>query len=687
MEVARQITYGREDCKSRIYGLFPYLDWDENGNCSLHKATDDIVGCWGHVMPELKLMPFTDAGETYVPGLLVEEVDEDDNVAIHRLYYWGETVTDLSKVPSDDLNRKEIKENSPFYRTYSYRTIMSYYYRYANDEVVVSNNVGFFKFVEEGFGIEHIDKSELTGEGVEEKDLDLVPAYVNIVTCAWLVEQYRKVKYRCDVSDGLDDEKSYHCCICERYKRMGGDKMLDKLTELVAKADAMAETYLAYGVLEESHISLNVKLDGGTHDFGVLSAYLNPWIGGEKHYRGELYTYTDEEGSTNTWVCLEENTDYFDCETERFVFPKKGQPFSTWNDDDTLNKHVVGDIGYPVYFVKVTECEDPEFNWKNKKLSYEYYDKENKEIVKGQFGTTWDYDRTGEETIPTQVGDIDGDDIVMTESKLKSLRTFKDYINEYGQQEEPGDGEDWLFFYRKGHIVDYTMNTDENGNIEQDDTGLFLAFGNLITDIECDATEQTITFTYKMGVRLMPTGESTYQDDDGNIIKTYSEFIVDDRDTVHGVTYQETYRYEADCELADLIASGKFGEYITDDGDRRRAMTDEDVQMFSYNKYAFNTSDNVLYTEKRIVNSIVTIPYIPTRLEAAMDAEEDILYAPTFKTDYLNGITYEPIITNEVWIDRGINAMFDKHIKLGEVKTLQDMENYANGSVFVMQET
>ena len=627
MEAARQIRYGREDCKSRVYGLFPYLDWDENSNCSMRKATDDVVGCWGHVMPALRIPD----GFSYTV-----EGDEDDESVDY--------VLEAGQV-------------------YSYRTIMNFYYRFRdNEEARTDANEPFFEFVERGFGIEYIDKSELTGDGVEEKDLDLVPSYVNIVTCAWLVEQYRKVKYRCEVSKGLDDEKSYNCCICERYKRMGGDKMLAKLTEFVEEADAKAIEYLSYGVMEESRINLNVKLDSGTHDFGVLTAYLNPWVGGEHHYPGELYTYTDEDGNTNTWVCTVENTDFFDCETERFVFPDGVNKYNTWGaSGDDLVPHTTTKC-----FEKVTD------RYSSRKLS-----------SGEKFGTKWDYDRTGE-AVPTQIGDLDGDDVVQTESKLTSL---KDYINEYGEQEQPADGEDWLFFYRKGHIVDYTMNTDENGNIVKEDTGLFQAFGNLITDITYDTTDQTITFTYKMGVRLRPTGESTTEDDDGNKITTYTEFIVEDLDTVHGVTYQETYRYELGGELAGLIESGKFEIYVTDDGNRKRAMGENEIRMFTYSKYAFNTSDNIVFAEKRIVNSIVTIPYIPTRFETAMDAEEDLLYAPTFKTDYLNGITYEPIITNEVWIDRGINAMWEKHVKLGEVKTLQDMENYANGSVFVMQET
>ena len=40
---------------SRLPGLFAYLDSDDFGEVSLHKATDSIDGCWGKIAENNKL--------------------------------------------------------------------------------------------------------------------------------------------------------------------------------------------------------------------------------------------------------------------------------------------------------------------------------------------------------------------------------------------------------------------------------------------------------------------------------------------------------------------------------------------------------------------------------------------------------------------------------------------------------
>ena len=40
---------------SRLPGLFAYLDSDDFGVVSLHKATDSLDGCWGKIVENIKL--------------------------------------------------------------------------------------------------------------------------------------------------------------------------------------------------------------------------------------------------------------------------------------------------------------------------------------------------------------------------------------------------------------------------------------------------------------------------------------------------------------------------------------------------------------------------------------------------------------------------------------------------------
>jgi hypothetical protein len=51
----------------------------------------------------------------------------------------------------------------------------------------------------------------------------------------------------------------------------------------------------------------------------------------------------------------------------------------------------------------------------------------------------------------------------------------------------------------------------------------------------------------------------------------------------------------------------------------------------------------------------------------------------------LGDITYKPTVDNNVRIDRGNYSAFERHLKLAEVKTLNDLAEYSNGSFFNVQ--
>ena len=52
---------------------------------------------------------------------------------------------------------------------------------------------------------------------------------------------------------------------------------------------------------------------------------------------------------------------------------------------------------------------------------------------------------------------------------------------------------------------------------------------------------------------------------------------------------------------------------------------------------------------------------------------------------FYESISYTPVEKIDVFIDRGSTSVFDRHIRLSEVKTLNDMLEYSNGSYFIMQ--
>ena len=183
---------------SRIPGLFAYLESDEYGEVTLHKATDSLDGCWGKVVENIVL-----------PTSLVV----DDKVIL--------------------------KNNE----TYSFRTIIDYYYQYKDileSKYVVRNpedNQGlespitkeqykalsktdkgkyreekdsFINFIEIGIG-----KIDVEFEG----QTDATPKFIYLGNVKSLYNQLVKMDKMCDFyKDNLDrelTEKDKHlCCLC-----------------------------------------------------------------------------------------------------------------------------------------------------------------------------------------------------------------------------------------------------------------------------------------------------------------------------------------------------------------------------------------------------------------------------------------------------------------------------------------
>ena len=572
-----QKTICREELKSRIPALFAYIEENDAGEFKLHKATDSPQGCYGKIVENIKI----------TKSLTID----------------GQPVIESGN-------------------TYSYRTIMNNYYQYKNDEEVVNDNKPFFEFIERAIGKIEIDLNEL---GLNEVDNDFVPHYIYLANARRLFNQYSKMKVVYDYYTGGDDTFDVNvlegdiCCLCTKYRRMGGTKMYNKLKTLISEAENIANEYYGYVDRDKLTLELNVILNQSIHDIGYLSCYLNKWVGGDEHFAGELYTYNGR-----TYRCIENNHDIYNKETMRFEF-----------------------------------------------------------------------DSTKFELIPQAKTNPDGGiDYLLngsSDSKLRSLRRFKEYINGEDKEERPDNNEDWLYYYRKGIVVNYTTVNTDLGNIADadklkegileaaTDVNKLAAYGNVISDIKADPIKRTITFEYYLNVHLKANSMSTKEDDDGNTLYMFDGFYADETDKYHGIKYTEIYNYEEGGELDNLVNGNingiSFAEYVSD--------TNETY--VDFNKYPFSVIDSTVYYDKRLDTQIVSIPYVKSDYEAVIENKTDYLFADIFKTDYLNEITYKPILEKDVRIDRGNYAAFERHLKLAEVKTMEDMENYSNGSFFNIQ--
>ena len=68
-----------------------------------------------------------------------------------------------------------------------------------------------------------------------------------------------------------------------------------------------------------------------------------------------------------------------------------------------------------------------------------------------------------------------------------------------------------------------------------------------------------------------------------------------------------------------------------------------------------------------------------------MAKHNDLQVFPIYREEYRFGISALENVDSDIYIDRGINAAFEKHLKLGEVTSLEALEQYGNGYFKIME--
>lgn len=506
------------------------------------------------------------------------------------------------------------------------------------------------------------------GNPIHESLKNICPSIINgVVYLAQIdaiLSEMKKLRksYILLINAGIDNNEEIRCNY-SKYLRMGGDNMVLLLEWLKQKADEVANELMEYAIIHNS-IKMPLTLSLTLQDNGYYTPAMNYKTDGMVVYPNEPFTYVDENGIADTYMYVgdeEKHSLVIDELTDSNVFKRlKDEVIQSMNNE--------GEGAYSF-------------------------------SLNGQL-----------------------------ESKLKSLKLRKTYTNYMGLPETPPDGEDWLWYYIKGSIYDISMSVDKDGKLLPIDDGQangdnVLAYGSVLTDIVANNDDCTITFTYYTDAHLKLVKSDTitnyrpYSDDlyeyysknyknsnlhysissiDGTMEKTKEEYDALDADEkenycikieykesqfeidtesdngkYHGVKYTDTYSYERYGALYDLVERGSFEEYINS-------------AQRGFEKYPFSSKANNVKT-MAAGDRFVNIPYVSSDFEMNFDYRETVdneLFNFIYKEDLLNGIHYKPIIENKAFILRGTNAAFERHLRLGEVKTLEDLENYHNGSFF-----
>ena len=617
-----------EDLISRIPGLFAYIEYDENGNSVLHHSYDAIDGCYRKVVANIKI-PEKCGLYTY------SQIDYDDNFT----YNIVTKIPDTAKYNDDEY----IKVNNYTQDNPSDPEGFNYYKRialikcgntYSYATIIryyhlYKKNIAnpFISFINKGIGIERVPNKY-----TQKKENYLVPRTIYLSQVNDLYEQYQSLSLLCK-ANACSSEKDFEtCCKCKKYENMGGDEFKEYIKTLIVKAKNISDEMFSYadGI---PTMTFDLTLSSSIDDLGYMSSYIKDFIPGECLHKGDVISYNGR-----TYICNTEGDDgcytgTYDDDIMRYKTPEEDENFKLIGGGEYTDNNIYGDH----YKLDLNDDSSDDEDYKI-------------------------------------IGNAD--------SKLESLRRFVSFINEAGFVEIPEGDEDWLFYYRIGYVTNTSVEHDEYGNIktigpininmDRVITNL-VAYGDVITNITRNTDNRTITFTYVLGAHLK-AHISNQETIDDRIIYYYDTFEYDSDDQYHGVTYTETYQYDEDGEIYQMTDT-EFYDYVKSFS-----------RQSSQNRYAFHPLYNS-YGNISIHGDTHTFQYTTTNFNATIQNELDMEYNPLFHNEnYVNSF-FEPKIDSDVNIFRGNGASFERHFKLGEVKTVTAMAEYANGGFFRILES
>ena len=565
-----------------------------------------------------------------IPGLFAYiELDDKGNSVLHK-------ATD-SPMGCYGKVIENVKYNG---KVYNYKELINRYYN--ND---ISNDLK--DFVKKGIG-----KENVIFDTLDRKKQDLVPDFVYLALVKPLYGEMLKLrdkvnfyKNHIDNRDKIDNETEESLdCVCKLYERHGGDGYLKFLGGLFSKVEDVSNEYFNYAneaINDKNRLCLNyaVNLFSTVKDMGLVTPM------------------------------------------ESLVKKPK---------DKDIVKYIIG------------RGLDGKTNSKLTSLRrYEGYLNEFDILETPPIGADWlYYYRVGAVRNISTINDENGN-IRCEITKLKNIS--------------------------KGDII----------------SDLY-AFGDVIESITPIEKDNCIKIIYWTDVHLKATVNKVTKDDDGNYKVYYTKFVPDyppiddffdengnstekqiasvkwndekeqeecqnmteikfcdqnDTNNLHGIRYEEIYYYspnEDEDNISSLIKNGEFEKYVNGDYDDKQANASDASKIKKYEKYEFSVNNNTLSYTQRVNNTDLELSCVISDYETICIREEVNDKRDNEDNGVINGVTisrlpfyesisYTPTEKIDVFIDRGSTSVFDRHIRLSEVKTLNDMLEYSNGSYFTMQ--
>lgn len=587
-------------------------------------------------MNEVKKIWFESA-ISRIPGILpfIEILDgvatyTYPTVAMYNGNY-GKFIVDV-KI-DDDRFKKCIEEKCELIPI-SYRELHHMYIQFSNNPPTSEEDIKLFNGIKDVFGLVDVPSNI---EGID------VPNFFYLPELSEWRDWFNKVYPFC--SGGTSNECA-DCCMCQEYENRGGNIMHDWLNEkwdkeLVVNGewkliynwknniDTFISPYKQWGDSNKNKLyaslSCNIVLISKIDDLGMGTPIIKDWIPGEKYYGPWIYGQTSfpvESSKLGEGVIY--NGDIY------YLKDNIDLNNSSWSLDSDRYEYIHG---------VDTDTED------GKSGSHYWYvglfDKMYQELLFDKiddFGNFIHWEKSIDNATHNELYYKDDNMIIVsasTQSQLSSFKRIKNSVDDNGNI-LPGiyvSGDTKLQLpYLSGTAINVIIIVDDNGNVES-------AIGDIINNITYDKDNSQIIFDYVIGGNLLPISETSYVYKDG------------------GIQYRDVYGWITSSITATIDDEEKILEYDI--------LETNNCEVLSMNSSLANASTKVVMTDNTIFEST---PY-----SAITD------YSPYVYNDYLLGTVSPPIVDSDINVDRGTSAAFERHLKLSEIKTLEDMINYGNG--------
>lgn len=457
-------------------------------------------------------------------------------------------------------------------------------------------------------------------------------------------------------------------CVTSLYSeliRRFGSYENAKLIYEFAKDAIVHGNYRDYTITSEPYLDFTIYLEQTIIDEGVLSPHASKWIAGKKYYIGDTVYYSMDGSDENIKTYVLVRGDYF--ETVEV-------PFSIYQANSGYTNYFENNGKYYAQFGYYSGYYD-------EKTKLAYFDKLNS-------GGTIDLIHWEENTVTNVSSVIVYSGITgMTESLLQNVMRRKT------DMDISGNTLPFILHYNdiieKGNKIGRELDTGS--------TETFYMCGNV--NMDYDFTSQKVisdvleSVTFYNSSSIPESGVSFTNVNVPIILTANKEAYTDENDKKSIADYnmvQFVYYLSATLVNEDNNWIRKQNTGVKYIEQRPMAVQTNNFVIeaddgsgvmlnLTYIDVNSNTQSETDYNNIDIINSLRTnINYSNITVNRDQLADDYFLNSAIFKDESTMGI--QNVMTDiNVNIERGIAESFQKHNMLGEICTLQDLENYKNG--------